>query len=152
MARIHIKPFLPHIALALVAIFLLGGLFVLVKSEQAKTRDTLRMQDVLTIRSALRLYYINHASYPASPEPIQVGDTDHSCLSDSGFVAQSADSCVKRSYQRTLPASTYIALADNATDQCTSHTACPNFALQFDLETDLFAAKGKHFLTPQGLR
>lgn len=122
MARIPLKPLIPHIVLWCGAALLMIGLFVLVSIEQKKTRDIVRMQEVLDLRASLRLYSIDRASYP--PSLIQpVNDTI-----------------------------IYTPLADNGIDPCLSSAGCPHFSIQFTLETDVLYPKGSHILTDQGIR
>ncbi len=162
MARIHLKMVIPHIALGLASILLVVGLFVLVSVEQKKTRDIVRMQEVLSMRTLLQRYYIDHAAYPPSPAgTIQLGVDDHRSLCDAGFVAQNNASCAKKTYSSSLSSGshlqpddsyTYTPLADNAVDPCISSAGCPHFAIHFIQETDVLYTKGPHVLTDQGVR
>ena len=162
MARFDIKAFLPHIALVALAALLIGGLFSLAQTEQKKTRDIIRMQEALGIRSALQLYYINHAAYPPSPNgPFEVGANDQTCLSDTGFVPTISDSCAKKAYSRVLPvaprivpqdAYIYTPLGENGVDPCTSSAACPHFSISVTFETGVLYSKGTHIVTDQGMR
>lgn len=162
MQRIQFKTVVPHIALGLVSLLLIVGLFALGSSEQKKTRDIVRMQEMVSLRSALRMYYIDHAAYPPSPVGTQqIGSGDHQNLCDAGFVPQNDDSCGKKTYGRMLPAGfqlqpddsyTYTPLAENGVEPCTSTAGCPRFAIRGMFETDVLYPKGVHALTDQGMQ
>ncbi|MBI4599689.1 hypothetical protein HY732_02085 [Candidatus Uhrbacteria bacterium] len=161
MARIPFRKLLPHIALLIAALILLGGLLLLASGEQKKTRDIVRVQEVLGIRSSLRMYYIDHAAYPAAPISILLGVGDSARICDRGFVAKSSDSCAKKAYGQELPSGhhllpddeyAYVSLTDNGIDACTSPAGCPHFAIQFLLETDMLYPRGAHVLTDQGIK
>ncbi|MDP2629786.1 MAG: hypothetical protein Q8P56_00040, partial [Candidatus Uhrbacteria bacterium] len=129
---------------------------------QKKTRDIVRMQEVLLLRSSLRMYYIDHAAYPPSPAgTIQIGADDHQNLCDAGFVAQNNNSCAQKTYGRMLPSGphiqpddsySYTPLSENSTEPCTSTAACPHFAIHFMFETDVLYPRGAHVLTDTGIR
>lgn len=101
---------LPHAILIGSAVFLVLAFFVLVRSEEANTRDTIRMQEVIGVKQALHRYYLDNAAYPATF--IVPGGTE------------------------------YIALG----------TQGEGYEIQFTLETNLFAKKGVHVLTPEGMQ
>ncbi|MEK7123149.1 MAG: hypothetical protein AAB855_04840, partial [Patescibacteria group bacterium] len=84
----HIKKLLPHIFLVVGAILIVVGFYALVASEEAKTRDTVRMQEAISIKQGLYRYYLNHAAYPPSAQPILLGEGDTACLNDKGFVSR----------------------------------------------------------------
>jgi len=162
MARIQLKTIVPHIVLWCTGALLIGGLFALVSLEEKKTRDSVRMQEVLDIRFSLRMYAIDRAAYPPSLSgPVQVGGDESGALCEGGFVGRNSATCAKKTYSRTLPSGlqtqvkdtyTYTPLADNGSDPCTSSAACPHFAIQFMFETDMLYPKGVHVLTDQGVR
>ena len=66
MKRSDIMRLLPHIALIFGSVLLVVGFFMLVRVEEAKTRDIIRMQEVIDIKQELYRYYLSHASYPSS--------------------------------------------------------------------------------------
>ena len=155
MKKLDYKKFLPHAALILGGILVVVGLFVLVRVEEAKTRDTIRMQEVISVKQGLYRYYVNHAAYPPSgQQSILLGTTDSNCLSDKGFLSSASRDCSTGggAYLLPVPNGTYTALGEQGDTPCNSLTSCPRYAILFFLETDLFARKGMHALTPEGLQ
>jgi len=148
-----IKPFVPHIVLVLCAVGTVVALFVLKSTEEKNLRDTVRMQEVLGIKLGLQRYYVNHAAYPPAPDgPLTLGSRDTRCLSDSGFVLASHESCIKKRYAYPIPAG-YIYESRQSDDSvCSAKVGCPRYAISFSFETNLFASKGVHTLTPDALR
>lgn len=105
-----IQRILPHAALIGGAVLLMISLFALVRSEEANTRDTVHMQEVIGVKQALHRYYLDNAAYPTT---------------------------------FTVPAGTeYVARG----------TQGEGYEIRFTLETDLFAKKGMHVLTSEGMR
>lgn len=143
---------MPHILLVLGAILIIGALFALRISEEQHTRDTIRMQEAIGIKSSIQLYYLNHAAYPTAPDgPLVLGGHDTLCLSDAGFVSAASESCLKKRYAYPIPAGYSYEPQQNDNSPCTSKTSCPRYAIKFFLESNLLAPKGEHALTPDAL-
>lgn len=148
-----LKKILPHALLIGGGIVILVGLFVLVRSEEAKTRDTVRMQEVIGIKQGLYRYYLNHAAYPAADQPVLLGSPDATCLHDTGFMSHTSHDCATRAYLLPVPSGyLYTPLAEQGDEPCTSSIGCPRYAITFRLETNAFAPKGMHALTPEGMK
>lgn len=113
------KKILPHALLAAGALFILVGLFALVRSEEAKTRDAIVMQEVIGIKQDLQMYYLSHAAYSASIT-------------------------IPERYE-------YIPSGEDGAP-CAPSAACSRYEIRFFLETNLFAKKGAHTLTPEGMQ
>lgn len=147
------KKILPHIFLVAAGILIIVGFYALVASEEAKTRDTVRMQEVIGIKQGLYRYYLNHAAYPPAPQPVILGEMDTACLNDKGFVSRTSQECMARAYLLPVPPGhTYVSLGEEGNEPCTSSIGCPRYAISFQLETNLFVKKGMHILTPEGLQ
>lgn len=148
------KKILPHALLIAGALFVLVGLFALVKSEEAKTRDVVAMQNAIDIKLGLYRYYLRHAAYPPTgTAPISLGGYDTDCLSDNGFISRQNSECAKRSYLLPVPAgASYMPLAEQGDIPCDSSVGCSRYEIRFSLETNLFAQKGVHTLTPEGMQ
>ncbi|MDO8571618.1 MAG: hypothetical protein Q7R79_02980 [bacterium] len=154
MTRTELKKFAPHIALTLGGLCIVAGLFVLVSFEKKNTTDIERIQRALSVKNALSLYYTYHASYPPAPNGAHpLGMQDTLCLSDSGFVSVRSDACAKKAYlYPTPPSLNYIPLEEDGQTPCTSQSACPHYAVHFNLDTNLLYPKGKHALTDRGIQ
>lgn len=134
-----------------------GILFFLNQFETARASDMQRMSVIMTLKSSLAQFGIDRAGFPVSPSgPFALGVTPF-CLSVEGFSPLSTDSCAKRTYA-TIPhlnqegVFAYRALMEDGTTSCTSTTSCPNFSVDFSLESNGILKKGMHQLTPQGIR
>lgn len=162
MHKIYYKKILPHAALIFGAILIVGGLFALVRSEEAKTRDTIRMQEVISIKQGLYQYYLNHAAYPPALGPVLLGAGDAFCLSAKGFAGRLDAECTGGgAYFTSAPSGfgvtpddgyRYIPLVGEDDTFCDAQNGCPRYAIRFYLETNLFARKGIHTLTPEGMK
>lgn len=162
MKRIDYKKILPHAALILVALIVVIGLMMWVKSEEAYARDVRRMEQVTDIKLGLYRYYLRHAAYPASGgTSLLLGAQDNDCLDEKGFVSRNGSDCSDRAYLAFVPASpgltdqdifTYTPLTAAGATICDSASGCPRYGILFYLETNVFAKKGPHILTPEGLQ
>lgn len=162
MKRIDYKKILPHAALILVALIVVIGLMMWVKSEVAYARDAQRMGHVTDIKLGLYRYYLRHAAYPASGgKSLLLGASDTDCLDERGFVSRNGLDCSDSPYLGFVPASpgltdkdifTYTPLGATGDTMCDSASGCPRYGILFYLETNVFAKKGQHILTPEGLR
>lgn len=151
--KLQFHTLLPHIVLITAAVLILVGLFVLVRSEEQKTRDTIRMQEIIGIKQGLYRYYLNHAAYPAADQPVHLGSQDATCLHDKGFVSHTSHDCTVRAYLLPVPSGyLYTPRAEQGDEPCISTIGCPRYAITFQLETNVFASKGMHALTPEGMK
>lgn len=159
--KFNYKKTLPHVAFIGAAILLIVGLFALVQSEEAKTRDTVRMQEVIGIKQGLYRYYLNRVAYPPAERSMPLGVSDSDCLNDKGFVSHFSAECARRRpYLVPVPSAPgraeediymYTPFAEDGTTLCNSTIGCPRYEIRFYLETDVFAPKGVHVLTAEGM-
>ncbi|MBI4252634.1 hypothetical protein HY623_00410 [Candidatus Uhrbacteria bacterium] len=161
MKHIDYKKILSHAALILGALVVIAGLMMWVRSEEAYARDAQRMGDVIDIKLGLYRYYLRHAAYPSSATSVLLGGPDADCLGDKGFVSRKGLDCSGRPYLSPVPASlgltdqdvyTYTPLGADSDTICDSATGCPRYGILFYFETNVFAKKGFHVLTPEGLQ
>lgn len=148
------KKILPHALLIAGALLVLSVLFALSKSEEAKTRDVVAMQNAIDIKLGLYRYYLRHAAYPsAKTAPLSLGSSDTDCLSDNGFISRQNTECAKRSYLLPVPAGvSYTPLAEQGDIFCDYSVRCPRYAILFFLETNMFGKKGTHSITQEGFQ
>lgn len=162
MNRIDYKKILPHTALILATIIVVIGLMMWVRSEEAYARDAQRMGHVIDIKLGLYRYYLRHAAYPTSGgKSLHLGAQDADCLDEKGFVSRNGSDCSDRAYLALVPASpgltdqdifAYTPLGTTGDMICDSASGCPRYGILFYLETNVFAKKGPHILTPEGLQ
>ena len=74
----------------LVVIAIIGVLSTLavvaLGSARQKANDAKRLSDMKQVQTALELYYTDHNSYPTTTSSgIDVGDTNYTCLTTTGF-------------------------------------------------------------------
>lgn len=88
----------------LVVIAIIGLLSTLavvaLNNARQKSRDAKRVSDIKQISTALELYFADNNGYPVAATAVTLGDADHDCLDDGGFVAACATA---PTYMGTVP-------------------------------------------------
>ncbi len=133
----------------LVVIAIIGLLSTLavvaLNNARQKSRDAKRVSDIKQVSTALELYFADNNGYPVAATAIAMGDADHDCLDDGGFVAACATAPTYMGVVPTNPgpggaAYTYIS-ADGST-----------YTMSFTLEGQTGGlTSGNHTATPSGL-
>lgn len=101
MKRSELKRLIPHAALIFGSLILVVGFFAFIRHEEALLRDTIRMQEVISIRQQLYRYYLSHAAYPSM---FDGGDgTEYISLGKEGDApCDSAKACPRYALRFTL--------------------------------------------------
>jgi type II secretion system protein G len=75
----------------LVVIAIIGLLSTLavvaLNNARQKSRDAKRVSDIKQVSTALELYYADNNGYPTAATAVTLGDANHLCFDEDGFVA-----------------------------------------------------------------
>jgi hypothetical protein len=126
--------------LIIIAVFCLviGGGFLLLNSEKAKTRDAKRLSDITRLQAAFHLLYNETASY----EQASQGGCDQAGVAVS--------SCNLSKY---IPGIAQLADPGRYSYRVTQVPSAEGFEVTFNLEKSYGTlAAGKHILNPTGIK
>lgn len=133
------------------ALLLCIGAWFLIRYENAKLNDTLRMSSIVESQSVLSAYSARHGIYPAVAQGGLALDASQSaCVSKRGIVNPSSDDCREYGYGLMRGELEYHSLGEDRKTPCSDR--CPWYEIGFSLQTNAIASKGNHFVTPEGLQ
>ena len=134
----------------LVVIAIIGLLSTLavvsLNNARQRSRDAKRVSDIKQIQTALELYFTDQNGYPVAASAVTLGDSNHACFDEDGFVA----SCDAggTTYMGQVPLNTTPGGADYSYTSADGST----YSLTFTLEgTTGSLSAGAHTGSPSGI-
>lgn len=137
-------------------------LVFLVQYEQARSRDGQRLGMISGLQSALQLYNLDRSTYPGTPTtPLALGSGISNCLGTKGFNSYGTTPCTTEPYLSYIERAPQINAQDDylytpldaSGSACSNQSGCPDYSIQFFLETGASGLKkGLHLLRPNGIQ
>lgn len=140
-------------SIIIVIVFFTLASFFLMRYELQRSRDAQAFARVSEIKTALWLYAAHFGAYPSMGNtPLIVGEKGAECLSASGFVDIDSDACREKTFafftllpgEREARIARYSSLSSDGSAFCTKPDGCPQYKIEFMLETNRIAPKGIH--------
>ncbi|HAZ28491.1 MAG TPA: hypothetical protein DCY48_01805 [Candidatus Magasanikbacteria bacterium] len=132
----------------LVVVAIIGLLITLAviarNTQRTRFRDATRITDLEQVQTFLELYFTDHNSYPASSEPLLLGDGNAQCLGDQGFAAR-CDKPYMAKVPKDPSAHSYMYTTPSDTD-------LSSYMIRATLESDSGGlSAGSIVVTPSGI-
>jgi hypothetical protein len=155
------KRILQRVATGALVILIAVGARVLVLYEYARMRDAQTLARIGEMQSVIAAYAFAHGVYPSMGGSVRVlGTSEADCLSSDGFVSAASDACRARSFGFFGPlpgkdeyqVATYASREADGETPCANKNGCPQYSIQFLLQTNRIARSGLHSVTPRGIK